>query len=109
MRGSVIEINERLISQPELLSDAPQSDGFLCVMLPKLQEKKDLGQACRDFDHSVLVQPSGNEKRRLEGKQVPLPRRRVIRRAQAPSRRSAVAAAPGAPLQIDGRVDGRVD
>jgi len=70
VRGSVIEINERLLAQPELLSDSPQSDGYLCVMLPKLQEKRAIGKACIEFDHTVLITPSGNEKRRQEGKQV---------------------------------------
>ena len=39
-------------------------------MMPKLQEKHEIGRACEEFDHSVLSQPSGNEKRRQEGKQV---------------------------------------
>ena len=83
MRGSVIEINERLLTHPQLLSDSQQSDGgreiqpstcaacadaevavacgpgYLCVMLPKLQEKRAIGEACQQFDHSVLnVRPA---------------------------------------------------
>lgn len=70
VRGNVIEINERLLTHPELVSDSPHSDGYLCVMLPKLQEKRDIGKACSEFDHTVLIKPSGNEKRRQEGKAV---------------------------------------
>ena len=70
VRGNVIEINERLLAHPELVSDSPHSDGYLCVMLPKLQEKRDIGKACSEFDHTVLMKPSGNEKRRQEGKAV---------------------------------------
>ena len=70
IRGSVIEINERLIAQPQLLGEMPLSDGFVCVMMPKLVEKRAIGQACMEFDHSVLTDPSGNEKRRQDGLQV---------------------------------------
>ena len=70
VRGNVIEINERLLTHPELVSDSPHSDGYLCIMLPKLQEKRDIGKACSEFDHTVLMTPSGNEKRRQEGKPV---------------------------------------
>ena len=45
VRGNVIEINERLLTHPELVSDSPHSDGYLCIMLPKLQEKRDIGKA----------------------------------------------------------------
>ena len=70
MRGAILPLAcRRTVARPPLPLPHTRRAGFLCVMLPKLQEKRAIGQACLDFDHSVLSQPSGNEKRRLEGKQ----------------------------------------
>ncbi|KAK3755313.1 hypothetical protein QZH41_014622, partial [Actinostola sp. cb2023] len=38
MKGKLIEINEELISKPELLMEKPETEGYIAVVLPKLQE-----------------------------------------------------------------------
>ena len=61
-------MNQRLIDDPQLLG---KPGGYIAVMLPKLDEKKSIGQACLDFDNETpLANESGNSKRRQEGKQV---------------------------------------
>ena len=71
IRGSVIEVNRRLIGEPGLLGAEPDGAGFLCVMLPKIDEKKAIGEALLAFDaEGVLGKTGANEKRRLEGKSV---------------------------------------
>jgi len=70
VRGSVIEINRRLLDNPELLG-SPSGAGYLLVLAPKLDEKRTIGQACLDFDRETpLTEPSGNAKRKAEGKRV---------------------------------------
>jgi len=71
VRGSIIEINRRLIDEPQLLSSDPLGQGYVAVLLPKLAEKAAIGRACVEFDtEAPLAQASSNEKRRLEGKTV---------------------------------------
>ena len=68
VRASVIEINQRLIDRPELLGTP---EGYLCVMMPKLGEKKSIGEACDEFDRETpLNVESGNAKRKAEGRPV---------------------------------------
>ena len=68
VRGSVIEVNPRLVEEPELLGTP---EGYLAVILPKLQEKKSIGEMCLEFDRvTPLNQPSTNSKRKADGKQV---------------------------------------
>jgi len=70
VRGSVIEINRRLIDRPELLGTSTGA-GYIAVLLPKMDEKRSIGQACMEFDQETpLTEPSGNAKRKLEGKRV---------------------------------------
>ena len=70
VRGSVIEINRNLIARPEMLADASGA-GYVAVLLPKVEEKGSIGQAMLAFDaRTPLEQPSGNAKRRLEGRPV---------------------------------------
>ncbi|KXJ21972.1 protein Simiate isoform X2 [Exaiptasia diaphana] len=38
MKGKLIEINDELISKPELLNEKPETEGYVAVILPKLQE-----------------------------------------------------------------------
>ena len=38
MRGSILEINQRLLCNPELLVDAPWREGYLAILLPKMDE-----------------------------------------------------------------------
>jgi len=71
VRGSIIEINKRLVEEPELLTSDPQGSGYVAILQPKLAEKGAIGQACMEFDKEApFAQASSNEKRRLEGKQV---------------------------------------
>lgn len=36
MRGTLVEINEQLVEHPELLREAPDSDGFIAIMLSSI-------------------------------------------------------------------------
>eukprot|EP00967_Tisochrysis_lutea_P111585 scaffold175608_cov32-Tisochrysis_lutea.AAC.2 len=66
MRGNIIEINRRLIDNPELLRDAT-GRGWLAVLMPKLAEKSTVGAALLEYDKAnPLDEPSTNQKRRLE-------------------------------------------
>ena len=47
VRGSVIEINQRLIDRPELLGTP---EGYIAVLMPRKDEKKSIGEACEEFD-----------------------------------------------------------
>jgi len=69
VRGNVIEINSRLVDNPQLLTDV-HGAGYFAVLLPKADEKGTIGQACLDFDREHPLGESGNAKRRLEGKAV---------------------------------------
>uniref|UniRef100_H2Y7P9 Protein Simiate n=1 Tax=Ciona savignyi TaxID=51511 RepID=H2Y7P9_CIOSA len=40
IRGSLVEINERLVSQPQLLQDSYTTEGYIAVVMPKLTEAK---------------------------------------------------------------------
>ena len=66
VRARVIEINRRLVDDPSLLADA-HLGGYVAVLMPKIDEKRSIGEACMEFDHaSPLDAPSGNLKRRQE-------------------------------------------
>ena len=82
VRGSVIEVNERLRAEPQLLGTAA---GFIAVLAPKADEKKSIGQALVEFDQGTAAfsAPSGNEKRRLDGKQVRSSGNKKARREKA--------------------------
>jgi len=68
VRASVVEVNQRLIERPELLGSP---EGYVAILMPKLEEKKTMVEACLEFDkQSPLDALSTNEKRRLEGKPV---------------------------------------
>jgi hypothetical protein len=68
MRGSVVEINHRLIERPELLGTP---EGYVAVIMPKIGEKRSIAQAMLDFDRETPLDTlSANAKRKLEGKQV---------------------------------------
>lgn len=68
VRASVVEVNQRLIERPELLGSP---EGYVAILMPKLEEKKTMIDACLEFDkQSPLDALSTNEKRRLEGKPV---------------------------------------
>lgn len=36
INGQVVEVNARLAEEPHLLSDSPEQEGFLCIILVKL-------------------------------------------------------------------------
>ncbi|XP_014665475.1 PREDICTED: protein Simiate-like isoform X2 [Priapulus caudatus] len=40
IRGNLIEINENLLNNPSLLSEKPDSNGYIAVILPKLHESQ---------------------------------------------------------------------
>jgi len=66
VRASVVEVNQRLIERPELLGTP---EGYVAILMPKLEEKKSIGEACLEFDRqSPLDSLSTNAKRKLEGK-----------------------------------------
>jgi len=52
VRGSVIEINKRLVDEPDLLGSDPLGGGYIAVMLPRISEKGSIGQACVEFDQA---------------------------------------------------------
>mmetsp|Transcript_39366 Transcript_39366/g.92071 ORF Transcript_39366/g.92071 Transcript_39366/m.92071 type:complete len:278 (-) Transcript_39366:203-1036(-) len=82
VRASVIEINRRLLERPELVGD-PSGCGYIAVLQPKMDEKHSIGQACLEFDaESPLTEPSGNAKRKLEGKRVRTAAKRQERERQ---------------------------
>ena len=67
VRGYVVEVNHRLIEHPELLG---RPEGYLAVLMPKLEEKKSMLEACLEFDRQTpLAAESTNSKRKSEGKQ----------------------------------------
>lgn len=68
VRASVVEVNHRLLANPALLGTP---EGYLAVLLPKLDEKKGIGGALLEFERETpLNVESTNSKRRAEGKQV---------------------------------------
>ena len=75
-------IKERLRAEPQLLGTAA---GFIAVLAPKADEKKSIGQALVEFDQGTAAfsAPSGNEKRRLDGKQVRSSGNKKARREKA--------------------------
>jgi glycine cleavage system H lipoate-binding protein len=44
IRGTLIEINDHIIQEPDLLTDQPQSDGYIAIVLPH----KNLTQSLKD-------------------------------------------------------------
>lgn len=38
IRGKLVEVNEKLVTNPQLLLEKPQTEGYLAVVLPKLTE-----------------------------------------------------------------------
>jgi hypothetical protein len=68
VRAYVVEINPRLVQNPSLLGTP---GGYVAVLLPKLVEKKSIGEACLEFDREApLAQQSSTSKRKQEGKSV---------------------------------------
>ena len=68
VRANVIEVNHKLLTQPELLGTP---SGYLAVLQPKLDEKKSLLENCKAFDSDTPFNvESTNSKRRAEGKPV---------------------------------------
>ena len=68
VRGSVIEVNQRLIEHPELLGTP---EGYVAIIMPKLSEKRSIGEELLELDRETpLNQPSTNSKRKADGKPV---------------------------------------
>ena len=38
VKGKLIEVNERLVKNPELILEKPFSDGYIAIVLPKIPE-----------------------------------------------------------------------
>ena len=49
VRAAVVEVNERLVSEPELMSRDPSGAGHVCVLLPKLPAGESIRDACHAF------------------------------------------------------------
>ncbi|TYZ63304.1 hypothetical protein PybrP1_009093 [[Pythium] brassicae (nom. inval.)] len=45
IRGSLIEVNERLLARPQLLQEKAHSDGYLVIIQPKLDEIAEIQQS----------------------------------------------------------------
>ena len=41
LNAKLIEINEKLLVNPELIQDKPVTEGFLCILMPKLDNLKE--------------------------------------------------------------------
>ena len=56
VRGALLEVNVRLVDQPELLMSDPFCQGFLAVVLPRKNERdvKKLGLVVEDEYLSVM-------------------------------------------------------
>mmetsp|Transcript_23642 Transcript_23642/g.69298 ORF Transcript_23642/g.69298 Transcript_23642/m.69298 type:complete len:303 (+) Transcript_23642:32-940(+) len=66
VRANVIEVNRRLIEEPELLGSAG-GRGWLAVLMPKMAEKGSIGAALLELDRTApLRDPTGNHKRRRD-------------------------------------------
>jgi hypothetical protein len=66
VRASVVEINTRLLEDPSLLG---KPEGYIAILLPKMEEKRSIGEAVLEFDrqHPLNVE-SGNSKKRGDGR-----------------------------------------
>ncbi|XP_063306640.1 protein Abitram [Pelobates fuscus] len=40
IRGRLLEVNERILENPELLQEKPSTEGYIAVVLPKFEESK---------------------------------------------------------------------
>ena len=38
VKGKLVEVNERLVSQPQLLGDSPLTLGYVAVVLPRIPD-----------------------------------------------------------------------
>ncbi|XP_022807189.1 protein Simiate-like [Stylophora pistillata] len=38
IKGKLVEVNEELVTKPQLLLEKPETEGYLAVVLPKLTE-----------------------------------------------------------------------
>ncbi|XP_064614282.1 protein Abitram-like [Liolophura sinensis] len=64
VRGMLIEVNKNLVSHPSLISEKPETDGYLAIILPPLKEY-----------HAVVSKLDGQEKylQTLQQRQQPTP------------------------------------
>ncbi|XP_078353274.1 protein Abitram-like isoform X1 [Oculina patagonica] len=54
IRGKLVEVNEELVSKPQLLLEKPETEGYLAVVLPKLTENILDGHLTKDKYDKLL-------------------------------------------------------
>uniref|UniRef100_UPI00358EC9C5 protein Abitram n=1 Tax=Myxine glutinosa TaxID=7769 RepID=UPI00358EC9C5 len=62
IRGKLVEVNERLLDMPRLLQEKPCGEGYIAVVLPKLEESKTITQCLLSVEeYSQLLRHRAQE------------------------------------------------
>ncbi|GAB1608790.1 protein Abitram-like [Argonauta hians] len=74
VRGQLLEVNEALVSRPQLILDKPQSNGYIAIVLPRLDEHgQEVDRLLSEEDYQKVLQQrkktaSGEDKESEERK-----------------------------------------
>ncbi|XP_076055864.1 protein Abitram-like isoform X3 [Oratosquilla oratoria] len=60
IRGKLVEVNEELLTNPQLVNEKPDAEGFLAVVLPNLVESDNLKKLLLSESQYLNIRESGS-------------------------------------------------